>query len=309
MRIAILGATSEIAKDLICSFEANENYELSLFSRRPQVVQGWLDKKKFPKKYTSQVYESFSIGSDFDALINFVGVGNPAQAAAVGASIFDVTQEYDEMALNYLRHHPNCKYIFLSSGAAYGSNFNSPVDEKSNAFIEINRLKPQDWYGISKLYAEGRHRSLAYLPIVDIRVFNYYSHTQSIDSRFLIADIVRAIRDKKILITSSDFIVRDFIGRNDFYQLVKKILVSTAKNDVVDCYSKATIDKPSLLKVMGENFGLQYEFGKAPYGVDATGIKSHYYSLNRRAQDFGYCPTLSSLEVLLMESEIFLRDS
>ena len=39
----------------------------------------------------------------------------------MGASIFDVTLKYDEMALDYVRQHPDCRYIFLSSGAAYDS--------------------------------------------------------------------------------------------------------------------------------------------------------------------------------------------
>jgi hypothetical protein len=42
-------------------------------------------------------------------------------------------------------------------------------------------------------------------------VFNYFSHTQDMNARFLITDIVRAIKNKKIFKTSADNIVRDFI--------------------------------------------------------------------------------------------------
>ena len=247
------------------------------------------------------------VTQEFDAIINFVGVGNPAQAAAMGSSIFDITLQYDDLALNYVRQHSDCRYIFLSSGAAYGSSFDAPVDAQTKATIAINNLQPQDWYGVAKLHAECRHRSLAHLPIVDIRVFNYFSHTQDMEARFLITDIVRAIRDKTVLKTSADYIVRDFIGPDDFHQLVNAILTSPATNDVVDSYSKAPIDKLTLLSAMQLQFGLQYELVKTATGVNATGRKPHYYSLNKRATDFGYYPRLSSLDGLLAECDAVIE--
>ena len=42
MRIAILGATSQIARDLIVSFAAVEDKRLHLFARRPDEVMKWL---------------------------------------------------------------------------------------------------------------------------------------------------------------------------------------------------------------------------------------------------------------------------
>ena len=305
MKIAILGATSQIAKDLIVSFSNEKDKQLHLFARRPDDVKKWLNDVGLSERYLVDEFGGFGT-QEFDAIINFVGVGNPAQAAAMGSSIFDVTLQYDELALNYVRQHPECRYVFLSSGAAYGSSFDAPVDAQTKATIAINNLQPQDWYGVAKLHAECRHRSLAHLPIVDIRVFNYFSHTQDMEARFLITDIVRAIRDKTVLKTSTDYIVRDFIGPNDFYHLVNAILTSPATNDVVDSYSKAPIDKPTLLAAMQLQFGLQYELVQATTGVNATGSKPHYYSLNRHAENFGYVPALNSIQGLVIELiEIF----
>lgn len=306
MHIAILGATSQIAKDLILSFTEYSDYELTLFSRRPEANSGWLISKGLLNKYPVMSFEEFNINQHFDVLVNFVGVGNPAQAAAMGASIFDVTLKYDDLALGYLQSHPDCRYIFLSSGAAYGSSFDVPVDANTKAVIPINNLQPQDWYGVAKLHAECRHRSLTYLPIVDVRVFNYFSHTQDMDARFLITDIMRAIRDKTVLITSADHMLRDFIGPDDFYRLVNAILTSPATNDVVDSYSKAPIGKPTLLEVMCEQFGLKYEITETNMSMNATGKKPHYYSLNKRAADFGYEPKFTSIYALLVEFKKFI---
>jgi nucleoside-diphosphate-sugar epimerase len=307
MRIAILGATSQIAKDLILSFAEHSEHELVLYARRPQAVVQWLNQEKLAQRYAAADFAAFTSNEHFDAILNFVGVGNPAQAAAMGASIFDVTLTYDELALGYIRQHPTCRYLFLSSGAAYGSNFETPADADTKAVIDINHLKPQDWYGVAKLHAECRHRSLAQLPIVDIRVFNYFSHTQDMEARFLITDIVRAIRDKTVLKTSSDYIVRDFIHPSDFYQLVSVMLAAPLDtNTAIDCDSLAPIDKSTLLAVMREKFGLQFEISHGGSGINATGNKPHYYSKNKRSADFGYVPTMSSIEAIVFESSRLL---
>jgi nucleoside-diphosphate-sugar epimerase len=307
MRIAILGATSQIAKDLVHSFAANSSHDLMLYARRPEVVTQWLTQTNLAQRYKVADFAAFITDEHFDAILNFVGVGNPAQAAAMGASIFDVTLKYDELALGYVRQHPTCRYLFLSSGAAYGSNFETPANADTKAVIDINHLKPQDWYGVAKLHAECRHRALAHLPIVDIRVFNYFSHTQDMEARFLITDIVRAIRDKTVLKTSSDYIVRDFIHPSDFYQLVSVMLAAPLEtNTAIDSYSLAPIDKSTLLNVMHERLGLQFEISHGGSGINATGNKPHYYSLNTRASEFEYRPVLTSLDGVLKETtELF----
>lgn len=306
MNIAILGATSQIARDLIVSFSAVANKYLHLFARRPDEVTKWLASAGLSGRYPVDEFSEFP-GQKFDAVINFVGVGNPAQAVAMGNSIFDITLRFDDMVMEYLHTHPACRYLFLSSGAAYGSRFNEPVNRDTPAIIPINHLSPQEWYGVAKLHAECRHRSYPDLAIIDIRVFNYFSRTQDISARFLITDILRAIRDKTVLKTSSDYIVRDFLHPSDFYKLVSALLAAPAANAVVDCYTRAPIDKPTLLGAMQEKFGLRYEIADASVGVNATGGKPHYYSLNTRAADFGYQPALTSLEGILKEAAAILQ--
>ena len=307
MRIALFGATSQICRDLVQSFAVENNHELVLYARRPDVVTQWLSRTGLVDRYATADFAMFNSHEKFDAIINFVGLGNPENAVVMGASIFDVTLKYDEMALDFVRQNPDCRYIFLSSGAAYGSGFEVPVDGTSKAVISVNHLAPQDWYGVAKLHTECRHRAMTDLSIVDVRVFNYFSHTQDMAARFLITDIFRAIRDKTVLKTSADFIVRDFIHRFDFCKLVNSILGSPATNAVLDAYSRAPIEKPTLLMAMQEEFNLKYEIVQAGASVNATGGKPHYYSLNRRAADFGYLPKYTSLECIVEEILQLLR--
>ena len=196
----------------------------------------------------------------------------------------------------------------MSSGAAYGSNFDTPVGDDTSAIIPINALKPQDWYGIAKLYAECRHRSSENFSIVDVRIFNYFSYSQDIYARFFIADIVRSILDNKVLRVSADNMVRDYVGRADFFSLIEAILTSPATNIAIDCYSQAPIDKFSLLDAMKDNFGLRYEIDDDNSAINATGAKPYYYSVNKGASYFGYEPSYTSLLNIQNEVKIISLD-
>ena len=305
MQIAILGATSQIAKDLICSFSQNDEHQLTLFARRPEVVSEWLAAGGLQGKYQVRSLDQFSTNQSYDALINFIGTGNPEQALAMGVSIFDITLKFDALALDYLRKYPNCLYIFLSSGAAYGANFDRPVDNNSHAIIPINHLRSHDWYSIAKLYAECRHRTLSPFSIIDVRIFNYYSHTQDKNARFLITDIARSIKYKTTLETSRENIIRDYLNPSDFFSLITGILSGDRLNLSIDCYSKEPIDKFTLLSSLKNKFGLNYNIRDGS-GINATGMKSFYYSLNRTAEQFGYNPSLSSLDGIIKEIQLFI---
>jgi len=305
MKIAILGATSQIARDLILSFSQEAGKQLFLFARRSAEVEGWLTASGMKGRYPVAELSSFG-EQDFDAVINFIGAGDPAQIAAMGSSILDVTLNFDGMVLKYLDTHPACRYLFLSSGAAYGSNFSEPARHDTPATVRINDLAPHEWYGVAKLHAECRHRAHPDFCIFDIRVFNYFSRTQDINARFLITDMLRAIREDSVLKTSADYIVRDYLHPTDFHGLVLSLLASPPANTAVDCYTCAPVDKPGLLQAMQMEFGLKYEIVGTSVSPNATGSKSHYYSQNKRAADFGYFPRLTSLEGVLQESAAIL---
>lgn len=308
LKIAIFGATSQIAKDLIFSLSVKEKNELYLFSRDLNILKKWLEYKNINNNYKLLDYLDFNASEKFDVVINFIGVGDPAKALGMGTLIFDVTLKYDMQILGYLEKNSECKYIFLSSGAVYGSSFDTPVDVNSKAIIPINDFKQQDWYGAAKLYAECRHRALPEFSIIDIRLFNYYSYSQNISSRFLISDAVRAIQFNTVLITSSYNIIRDYIGPHDFYSLVSLLIASPHINDAVDSYTKEPIDKFTLLLALKEKFGLKYEVDDTPLGLNASGMKINYFSKNMRASQFGYSPIKTSLSSVLEQSELLLEN-
>jgi nucleoside-diphosphate-sugar epimerase len=302
MRLAILGASSHIAKDLVSSIAAYGTYQCTLFVRAPEALDSELRTITERKGFAVSDYAGFSSSCQFDAVINFVGVGDPARAVQMGKEIFTVTDQYDNLALNYLRSHPTCRYIYMSSGAAYGSNFTAPVTEASSAEFPINGLRPQDWYGAAKFQAECRHRALPDAAIVDVRVFSYFSHRQAPAARFFLSDILRALHDGSVLEVAPDDMLRDYLTPADFFQLIDRILQAPPCNTVVDCYSRAPVGKFELLAALQDAFGLQHSIVGDQARVNATGPKAHYYSHNRRAEQlFGYVPGDSSLSGTLRE--------
>ena len=306
MKIAIFGANSQIAKDLLLSFSKKKKYEFSLFVRKVELLNKWINNKNLNESYQVQEYSEFSNHQKYDVIINFVGISDPAKAQKMGSNIFKVTEQYDDMALEYLKQYKRTKYIFLSSGAVYGGNYQEPVNKDTIATIDINNLKSTDWYTLAKLYAEAKHRSLSDLSIIDVRVFNYFSHTQNIDTRFLITDIVRAIKNKEVFKTSVDNIVRDFITPPDFYNLIQAIIDAKSTNIALDCYTKNPVSKFDLLSELKNKFGLIYDFDENIDTIDATGAKVNYYSTNKISGNIKYMPDNTSLDGIIQEMNCVL---
>ncbi len=306
-RIAILGATSQIARDLIVAVARDPMVEAFLFSRRPLDVECWLALSGLAGRFMCRDYQGFGVES-FDCIINFVGVGDPAKREAIGAGIFEVTQQFDELALSYLRRHTACRYFFMSSGAAYCSSFERPVDVTSVASVPLNHFTRSDWYGAAKLHAECRHRALHDLGIIDIRVFGYFSRSQNLTGRFFLSEIVSAIVQNRILMVTEQPIVRDFLHPHDFYTLIKCLLTAPPTNDSVDTYTLGTINKEGLLATMRDQFGLSFVVVPEKDKGDG-GLRENYYSLNRKAADFGYRPAYTSRECVVEETDAILRSA
>jgi nucleoside-diphosphate-sugar epimerase len=308
-RLAILGASSQIAKDLILCCARAGDADLLLYVRDTAAMQAWLAARGLD--FPVDAYDGYGAEAH-DAVLNFVGVGDPRRAAQMGGAIFGLTQQFDDLVLAELRRHPERRYLFLSSGAAYGSCFDAPAGPDTPAVIHINALAPQEYYAVAKLHAECKHRALPDLNIVDLRVFNYFSRTQDLEARFFITDLLRAVRAGTVLQTSAAPMVRDYLHPDDFHRLVRCVLDSPPANRALDCYSAAPVDKATLLATMAARFGLRYEVGQAGAdpAINATGAKPHYYSLNRHAAGFGYQPAHSSLDGIVRESALILgRDN
>lgn len=306
MNIAVLGATSQIGKDLIVSLEACKGNFLTLYSRRPEKLELWAKSNKL-RNYKIKHLDIFTIEGQYDAVLNFIGSTSPSKVLDLGSEIDEITTKYDLLVLSYLKSHPNCKYIFISSGAVYGDNFESPVMESSKSVFPINNLQNYHWYGISKLNAEIRHRAMPKFSIVDIRIFNYFSHTQDMTSGFFMAEIAKAIKEGIVFKTSGESINRDYLNPEDFFRLISMLLKVKSLNIGLDCYSLEPINKKSLLQFLNLKYSFEYEITTETMGINAYGARRNYYSNSKRASKFGYIPIYTSLDGIEKEIDLYLQ--
>lgn len=302
MRIAILGAGSRLARDYVVSSVARgDPPEFRLLARRPEAVREFLAENGLSGRFEVGGIADLATG-DHDAVMNFVGVGDPARARAMGREILRTTADVDRLVLDHLARRPETRYIFLSSGAVYGGRFEAPATETTPAETPINDIQPRDLYGAAKLHAEVTHRAHPEFSIIDARIFNYISRTIDPAARFLIMDMIAAARSGSVFRTDDREIVRDYLHPDDFRGLMDACLAAPAgTNRSVDAYSRAPITKSELVALMAREFGMRHEITPTIDAIDATGVKPRYHSLNRRAAELGYHPVHSSESGIVTE--------
>jgi len=304
-RIAIIGATSHIAKGLINSFLNSTDDFIYLFARNISGVNNFLESNKFKSdKYRVLSFDRFR-DNLYDVVINCVGIADPGKQKEAGSSIFFLTETFDNMILDYLKDHIETLYINFSSGAVYGTDFDKPVDSKSSAKIMVNDITDKDYYRITKLYSEAKHRSLKEYNIVDLRIFSYFSRFIDLESSFFMTDIVKSLLNKTEIVTTEVDTVRDYIGTEDLFRLVR-LVADKPFNGVWDCYSAAPVRKFEILDDFYVRFGLRFQINKSAAVLQSTGSKNIYFSLNRKAEEFGYRPQKNSLECLIGETKLIL---
>jgi len=306
-RIAILGATSHIALGLIHNFSLSGDLELYLFARSPERLQPLLGSvcRAGGRAVRVLSFEKFAFHS-YDAVINCVGGGSPGKLLQDPLSVFQVTEQFDELVLRYLKRESRTLYLSFSSGAAYGTDFSEPAGETTRARFNANDIAPSEYYGIAKLHCEAKHRSLKDLNIVDLRVFGYFSRFIDLGERYLLSELVSCLKSGKEFVTGPLDITRDFVHPEDLAALIRCLMNEERINDVFDVYSTSPISKFQIIEHFAALGALKYRVAEEYRALDATGAKSNYFSLNRRAERVGYHPRYSSLDCVVLETEALL---
>lgn len=306
MKIAILGATSHIAKGLIYNLGRGGEYDLRLFARSPDRVSEFLAAVSLGGRFQAKTFDEFDRG-EYDAIVNCVGFGDPGKLKDAGSEIFRVTETFDNLALGHLERRQESIYINFSSGAVYGTDFSSPADENTRASFDINPMDPAGHYGIAKLHSEARHRAMKDFRIVDLRIFSYFSRFIDLDAKYMMSEIVSCILHGKEFVTDSEDIVRDYVHPEDLASLVRLCIAKRDLNDAFDVCSLRPVKKFEILEKFSSSYGLKYTVGKNCNVPAVTGRKINYFSTNIRVRNVGYTPRFTSLDGVLQEFIAILK--
>jgi nucleoside-diphosphate-sugar epimerase len=304
-KIAILGATSQIAKSLIINACNSGKYRLFLFARSPDRALSFL------KEYViAQIPDVFDLEAfpqeQYDLLVNCVGISDPGKQRRAGAEIFFVTEKYDNLVISYLDKNPKSLYINFSSGAVYGTSFALPPTSDTKFELLVNQIQETDYYRIAKLNAEAKHRALK-RNIVDMRLFSFFSRFLDFSSRFFMTEVMRSLVENKELVTSRTDMMRDYVDQEDLFRAVELCIEHKPINEVFDVFSLKPVSKMEIIDLFRTKYGLKVRFEKKIDFKDATGVKDSYYPTNKRLEGLGYFPKFTSIDCLQRETEAILK--
>ena len=302
LKLAILGCTGHVGKNIMYFFGSEKIVELYLFSRDKKRLSDTIEYCEISDTVSSRTYNEFN-KLDFDVIINCVGISDTAKIEFEGNTILKLTEDIDSMIMEYMQKHTNTKLINFSSGAVYGEQVDSPIKDST---LPVNRSKDVSSYASAKIESEIRHREQDKLNIIDLRLFSFFSRFMDLNSRFLISEIIRSIEQKKTLITNEFDFFRDYIHPKDLFSFLKKCIEKKHINDVFDLYSKKPIGKFELLESLQDKYGLLYEIRPSSGFSSPTGFKKNYFSESRKAKLLGYEPEYSSLGTIEDEMTYFL---
>jgi hypothetical protein len=291
MNIAIWGGTGHIGHILYDIFSIN-GHNCHCYVRNIEKAKSCLP---------SNGFSSFSQfpSRKYDILINGISAG-----AVHECFLFETLEKWDWRMIEFAKEHPKCCCVSISSGAAYGRDFYAPADEETSMTLYPNNVEKNQVYGLIKLMCEQRHRSFHDLPLVDLRLFSFFTRHMDLDQPFFLSDVIKAIRNGDVLVTQESDFYRDFTHPDDFADLIC-LCAEKKVNAGYDLYSKSPIKKSEILDAFAERYGLRYSNGEVWQSL--TGNKSHYFSTSRKAAELGYAPKFSSLDVLIGEAGFLLK--
>lgn len=303
--ITILGATGHVGNILVYYLSQNKNYRIICLVRSINKMRDFLN--KYIHNNNIDIYNiSNFYNINHDIIINCLGFGNPEKLKDNVNLLFKLTEEYDNLIIEYLLKNKKCIYLNFSSGAVYGNQFLNGADLNSTLSININNELSNYYYTIVKLNSEAKHRSLYNLNIIDFRIFALYSRFIDLNYKFFMTEIIYCLKNNLRFQTNNIDFIRDFVHPSDLSSLVELFFNFDNVNDSFDVYSLSPISKFEILSLLGEKYGLKYDFVDSKINVSPTGIKKNYYSTYKGAQRFGYEPKFKSEETITKETEFII---
>ncbi len=310
-KIAILGATSHIAKGLVNNFLQDGEFDLHLYARSPDKVRRFLNviKKSAGKKSVIRNGYADFLKYSYDVVINCVGIGTLNKFKGDYSKYFTVTEKFDNLAVEYLQNvNSDALYISFSSGAVYGRKCQSPAQENTENCLRVNHIIPQDYYAISRLNAEAKHRSFKNLKIVDLRLFSYFSRFIDLTDGYFITELLNCILEHKIFMTDSANFTRDYLHPKDLHSAVIKCMKIGKINAAFDIVSAKPVSKKEIIDYFSAAYGLKYKISRRLKAISATGKKNIFCSKYNNAKKIGYKPAFSSMDTIQQESKYILLD-
>lgn len=292
--IAILGGMSHIAKGLLDCFVREKQNHIIWFGRSSASMKAFAEHLGTSLIDIREGYDDF-LGIKADVIINCIGAGTPNKLNGNYSLWFSVLEPFDNLCLQYLTSvKKDALYITFSSGAIYGR-------EQGQLIINPNAMTPPDYYTITRLYSEAKHRSMHDCNIADIRIFSYFSHFADYESGYFLTDVMKALKSGRPLQTTCSDMTRDYIIPHDLSQLINCIIKQKHINKAIDAYSKAPVKKSKIIEIIQKHFNMQIQYVDSQTSTSPNKTNDIYIPKNKEAAFLGYSPQFTSAEGIIHE--------
>lgn len=257
----------------------------------------WAVERRLPVDRISIEASGAFGGRACDVVMNFVGAGDPRLVNRLGGGIVPLTAEWDERVLELLSRHPSTRYIFFSSGSAVGGDFAKPRRPDS----PLKMPATTDHYAHAKADAERRHRERGDLPIVDLRLYSFYTAEMGAELGYLVCDMLRTALASSAFVTDQHDIARDYLHPEDLLSAIVAVLRSAPENVAYDLASLGPVRKFELLRRFDERFALKWEIRPS----SAAANKMNYYFEGLALEHLGFVPTFSAIDAVFDQLTAF----
>ena len=274
LRIGLLGATGLIAQEL-ASHLRKEGHQVVGFTRTSSDEVSFL------------TYSKLSNQTELSAIVNLVGGHSKNSSAHDGNGI----REIDVLASEWAESN-NKPYIYVSSGAIFGTRLPSPVSD-SSPMVENQSMEP---YASSKVQAELRHETLRERGtlVSDLRLFSYAGPEFISMGNYFLSRLFRAAEEGREFEVRGPGFIRDYIGVQELWQAIE-ISMSLEVGVKANLFSNEPVSRVQLLDLTRKHLGLKFKYSQDG-SKDDSEIET-YYSKHSKAL-MTYTPRKSSTVVL-----------
>ena len=304
--IRIVGASSAIAQDFLrVASKVGSEHMFHLYSRD----FGFLPALKINNlTIFTHSFSDFEIAEGCDAVLNFVGLGSPSRVALESSGLGPLDLKVDLACMRLLELNPEATYLYMSSGASYGSDFSIPAVD-ANELPEMSKFDlPREVYGWIKRSTEVRHRSLPQYKIINLRIFGYASRNMDLNAGFLLSDLAKSLLTGEPAQISTEITHRDFINPEFFHELVDYCLENNLPNTSLDLVSTSSLAKDELVAALEGIFGLKVKWEETPPKSNSIS-KCNYFSQSTRLGDYGFVNNKSALEMVIDELQAIVSST
>jgi hypothetical protein len=242
-KIAIIGSTSHVAKNLIEYFN-KEHQHIDLYSRSLNNLD--------------------ILPNGYDCIINCI------LAKVTEPLYFETSEHFDNLILDYLQLNTDCLYINCSSGVVHEIRK-----------CDVDNLREEHYAMVSKLNSEMKHAAHKNLNVIDLRFYSFFSRFTNLEAPYFMNEIIKSVINKETFITTKKNFSRDYINPLDLYNIIKYLIAVQKIRGHFEIGSTQPTSKDAIINYFIKDYNLKIKYVDKIDFKGYTASKINYFPKER----------------------------